>query len=309
MCIIALFAIFYVACFILGNIAINKSFSKKAINALQAKFWSIKESPYLALQDHPWINEITPKLKEVFIETFDEKKVRGFLLKKNLSHRYLIYCHGYGGSHFEQSKTIHQLSDKFGINCLFIEQRAQFENNISLCTMGIREGRDVNSWIKYIIAFDPMSEIILYGESMGGASICFALRDKLPQNVKGFIVDSSYTSVYEQTKFSSRKAGRFVSSLLTYSIYLAFKYFHHINIKKYTAKEALKENKLPCLIIHGGQDQSVDFKNLDINYQLLSNNSRVQKEIFLNSNHCLCAYDEFDRYVSTLERFIGSIWN
>lgn len=66
-------------------------------------------------------------------------------------------------------------------------------------TMGLKEERDCEEWIRYAInRFGTDCRIALAGVSMGGSVVLMASGAELPDNVKCILADSPYSSAREQ---------------------------------------------------------------------------------------------------------------
>ena len=63
--------------------------------------------------------------------------------------------------------------------------------------MGWLDRKDVLRWIDYIIQRDPDAEIVIHGISMGAATTMMTAGEDTPDNVKAFVEDCGYTSVWD----------------------------------------------------------------------------------------------------------------
>lgn len=55
-------------------------------------------------------------------------------------------------------------------------------------------------WINEILAYDEQANIVLYGESMGAATVLMAAGEGLPKQVKAVVEDCGYTTAYAMFK-------------------------------------------------------------------------------------------------------------
>ena len=82
-----------------------------------------------------------------------------------------------------------------GYNVLLAEQRAHFRSGGHTITYGIRERRDVLSWVTYANSrFGTDRPIYLFGISMGAATVVMAADLDLPDNVRLICADCPYSS-------------------------------------------------------------------------------------------------------------------
>ena len=72
-----------------------------------------------------------------------------------------------------------------GHNLLLIDERAHGRSEGRTITFGIQERWDVESWARFAVErFGADVQIILYGVSMGAATVLMAAGLDLPENVK-----------------------------------------------------------------------------------------------------------------------------
>ena len=85
--------------------------------------------------------------------------------------------------------------------------RACGESEGDYVGMGWLDRKDVLQWIDYIIEQDPEAKIVVHGISMGAATTMMTAGESTPDNVKAFVEDCGYTSVWDI--FSSELQLRF----------------------------------------------------------------------------------------------------
>lgn len=77
-----------------------------------------------------------------------------------------------------------------GCNVLLVDERAHGKSGGSCLTLGIRERYDCRRWVDYVIGHaGPDAKIVLYGMSMGAATVLMAAGPELPKNVAGIVAD------------------------------------------------------------------------------------------------------------------------
>ena len=82
-----------------------------------------------------------------------------------------------------------------GLNTLLIYQRAQGKSGGKYMTFGIRERKDVHSWVKwYAERFGAEAPMLITGLSMGASSVLMACGKPFGGNVRGVIADCGFTS-------------------------------------------------------------------------------------------------------------------
>lgn len=123
--------------------------------------------------------------ERVWITSHDGKKLFGRLyeIKKNAP---IVLCfHGYRSFGLRDFCTSVSCFGEMGYNVLVVDERAQGESEGHTMTMGLKEERDCEEWIRYAInRFGTDCRIALAGVSMGGSVVLMASGAELPDNVK-----------------------------------------------------------------------------------------------------------------------------
>ncbi|HAR0010254.1 TPA: prolyl oligopeptidase family serine peptidase [Enterococcus faecium] len=91
---------------------------------------------------------------------------------------------------------------KAGYNLLFVDSRATGNSGGDYVTYGQYESDDVLYWINQEVRERPSRKILLYGGSMGAATMMSVLAKDIPVNVKGIIENCGFASIDEQLRFT-----------------------------------------------------------------------------------------------------------
>lgn len=202
-----------------------------------------------------WLKEV--KSEETTILSNDGLKLWGKLyLQDNKSDKWAIVAHGYTSSH-EDVQPIALNFYNQGYNVLTPDMRAHGNSEGKYIGMGWLDRKDILLWIDHILSLDSNSQIVLYGESMGGATVMMTSGEELPSNVKAIVEDCGYTSVQEM--FKAQLYERF--GLPPFPILNAAELVTNIkakyNFHEASALEQVKKSKTPILFTHGGNDTYV----------------------------------------------------
>lgn len=168
-----------------------------------------------------------------------------------------IMFHGYKSAAEKDFSGGVKIALNGGFNVLLVDQRAHGKSGGKALSFGVNERFDCLTWINYVLArFGADKKIFLYGMSMGAATVLMATELNLPENVIGVVTDCGYTSPAEIIKkvLNDRKFPIFPTYNL---IRLGGKLFGGFDIESASAKNALKNCKIPVLFIHGGDDRFV----------------------------------------------------
>ena len=168
-----------------------------------------------------------------------------------------IEFHGYRSRATTDFCGINILVRDLGHNTLLVDQRAHGESGGNTISFGIKERLDCLDWINYVIdRFGKDVKIILSGLSMGAATILMASELDLPDNVIGIMADCPYSSPEEIIKQECAKMN--LPPKLAYPfVRLGGMIFGGFDISSSAARTAVKNAKVPILIIHGEADDFV----------------------------------------------------
>ena len=146
--------------------------------------------------------------------------------------------------------------------------------------------------------------IILVGISMGAATVLMATDLDLPENIKGVIADSGYTSPKEI--IWKVCIDRHYPPATTYPIIkAAARIWGKFDLEECEAVEVLKNSKIPVLLIHGEEDHFVPCEMSRKNYEACA--SEKELLIISNAGHGLGYMVDHDAYVQTVQNFLEKV--
>lgn len=172
------------------------------------------------------------------------------------SHNYILAVHGYTVDHRDIAPAIVPFVEQ-GFHVVAIDQRGRGNSEGDFLSMGWLEKDDVVLWSEEIRKQDPDANIVLYGESMGGATVMMAAGEPLPKQVVAVVEDCGYTSAYDMFKaqlkerFSLPEIPFLPAASLVGQLRLGF------DFQDANALKQLEKSNLPMLFIHGGADDYV----------------------------------------------------
>ncbi|MGG7142682.1 alpha/beta hydrolase [Clostridium nigeriense] len=202
-----------------------------------------------------WLKEVNSE--EATIVSEDGLKLWGKLyFQDEESDKWVIIAHGYTSSH-EDVQPIALNFYNQGYNVLTPDMRAHGNSEGKYIGMGWLDRKDMLLWIDYVLSLDSNSQIVLYGESMGGATVMMTSGEEIPNNVKAIVEDCGYTSVQEM--FEAQLYERF--KLKSFPILNVAELVTNIrakyNFHEASSLEQVKKSKTPILFTHGGNDTYV----------------------------------------------------
>ncbi|MDB7357318.1 MucBP domain-containing protein [Enterococcus faecium] len=116
----------------------------------------------------------------------------------------IVMIHGGFRGNWNNGIVTEEYNDfyKAGYNLLFVDSRATGNSRGDYVTYGQYESDDVLYWINQEVRERPSQKILLYGGSMGAATMMSVLAKDIPVNVKGIIENCGFASIDEQLRFT-----------------------------------------------------------------------------------------------------------
>nr|WP_172686628.1 alpha/beta hydrolase [Enterococcus faecium]AJY53556.1 hydrolase [Enterococcus faecium] len=189
------------------------------------------------------------------------------------------------GNDMAETRTFY---DK-GYNILYVDNRATSLSQGEYITFGQYESDDVLEWINYLNnTIQSNQQIVLYGGSMGAATMLSVLAKQPPMNVTGVIENAGFSNIREQLIYSydSIVNNVFLMALIDNKVGVrledAFLMVPENNKKIVTSLndsyikpianvdidgnlpiKGVQNTNLPILFIHGMKDNVVPYSNLE----------------------------------------------
>ncbi len=239
----------------------------------------------------------------VYINSYDGLILHGYEYKnKNKTNNWAIVVHGYRGS----ADNMWQVSKRFiekGYNVIIPDNRGHGKSEGNYIGMGWHDRLDIISWINRIIFNDKDANIVLYGVSMGGATVLMVSGETLPQNVKAIISDCSYTSISDILSYQVKYRYKILSAkLILFLVDKIVKSKAGYSFKEGSVLEQVSKSKLPILFIHGKED---DYVPLYMVYKLY-NAANSDKELLVieGAEHANSAEINEKLYSKTVWEFL-----
>lgn len=213
-----------------------------------------------------------------------------------------ICFHGYRGTGIRDFSGGAKSCIIMGQNLLLVDQRAQGLSAGHTITFGIKEKQDCLDWIDYgLQRFGKKTKIVLYGISMGAATVLFAAGEKLPENVRAVIADSPYSSVKGIIRKVCRDMRLHIFPVCVF-VELGARLFAHIDLAEGEVPAAIEKAKVPILIIHGEDDR---FVPCEMSKAMAAQfPEKLRLETFPNAGHGISFMEDESRYEETVRAFL-----
>ena len=194
---------------------------------------------------------------------------------------------------------------QMGQNVLLVDERAHGKSQGRTITFGIKERQDLLCWLEYALdRFGHDTKILLYGVSMGGATVLMASGMDLPDNVQGIIADSPYSSPLDIILEVGRQRNYPVNLIKPFVI-LGAKIYGGFGVRETSGAEAVKQAKVPIMIIHGEGDT---FVPVEMSRQMQESNPElITLHTFPDAYHVLSYMVDTPRYRKLVKEFMEKV--
>lgn len=254
-------------------------------------------------------NEIYERYKlsyeDVYVTSYDNLKLYGRLYMLDENKPIIICFHGYKGNYKDNHMGLKKYAFDNNFNLLLVCQRAHYESEGKSITFGIKERRDVQVWANYISERFPLNKIILAGTSMGGATVLMASDLSLPKSVIGIITDAPFDSPEEVMHETIRRKKLPVKFVSLFGYYAGI-VFGNFNIKYHNSLKSVRKTNIPILIIHGKNDNTIDYKISENMYKQTRN--KIEYHLIDNADHCASYYENPELYIDIISKFIKRVY-
>ena len=216
--------------------------------------------------------------------------------------RVIIAMHGWRSSWARDFGSIADFWHENNCDVLYAEQRAQNNSEGEYMGFGLLERYDCLEWIKWVNQKTKGKlPIYLGGVSMGASTVLMAAGLELPDNVKGIVADSGFTSPHFIWKHVMTK-----NLHLSYGLHGAIandmcKKRINMGPKEYSTTEALSNCSIPILFVHGTDDHFVPVEMTYENYKACSSEKRLL--IVPGADHCMSYYMNKEAYEKAVKDF------
>ena len=258
---------------------------------------------YSGVQTEEKSNWLTKNSRDMFIYSFDDLKLHAlFAENKAGNHRYAIVCHGYTSRASHMSGFAGRFYN-MGYSVLVPDARAHGESEGNIRGMGYLERKDILLWINEILKMDSQAQIVLYGVSMGAATVMFTAGEKaLPKNVVCVIEDCAFTSVLDEISTQITKYTKLPYSLIAESASVVCRLRGGYSFRQASCIKAVERCKVPMLFIHGSKDTFVPFAMLDKLYDAAE--CKKEKLVIDGAGHAGSSSTDPELYWRAIETFI-----
>ena len=221
---------------------------------------ALKQTPYAEFAESipralQWLQD--HNAQEVRTKSFDGLLLRGKWVPAENPKATIILFHGYHTHYIHDFAGIFSLYHSIGLNLLLVRQRSHGESGGKYITFGVRERKDVRSWVDFHNRTHGMDNVFLGGMSMGASTLQFAAGEEFPHNVRGITADCGFSSPAEILAHIIRRDFHLPPKLVLPLMEVWARILGGFSFYECDSRETLSRSKTPILFIHGKADDFV----------------------------------------------------
>ena len=244
--------------------------------------------------------------EDVWIRSKDGLKLHGTYFPGNGGTKAVICFHGYTSKGLNDYGSLSYYYLNHGFRMLLIDERAHGDSEGTYIGFGTMDRLDGLEWVRWMIEkTGDDAQILLHGNSMGGATVCMMGGMDLPRQVKGIVSDCAFTSARDVFT-------HVLHSMYHLPAFPMIQIADRVNRKKAgyglddcNAAREVRKAKVPFLFIHGDEDIFVPCWMCEEIYTNCA--SPKTKLIVKGAGHGESYYKDTKAYEEALDVFIGGI--
>ena len=217
------------------------------------------------------------------------------------SDKYMIISHGYTDNRFGNLKYM-RLYLPLGYNIIIYDLRGHGENAPAPTTYGIYEAKDLMCVIDDTKKRYDVGTLGLHGESLGAATTVTSLKYLPP--VDFAVADCPFADIKNVLKKGLKDSAIAPLVIALGSFGAQLKY--HLSFNDMTPVDAVKDNLVPLLLIHGTEDELI----APSNSQRIYDATKGMKDICYidKASHAMSVIVDYETYDSTLKGFLQKVF-
>lgn len=257
----------------------------------------------LFAEANDWFDEHDTELIEM--TSYDDLNlVAQFIENESDNHKAVILAHGFRNMSDDMGKLAKFYYEK-GFDILLPDARGHGMSDGDYIGYGWHERLDYVDWTNRLVDEYGEKQIILHGESMGAATVLMTSGEELPEEVKGIIADSGYSTVKEELAHQLKHIYGLPAFPLLEVTSGITKLRAGYTLGEASAIEQVKKNTLPLFIIHGTDDDLVPTEMSDVIYEAAGG----EKELWLvpRTGHTNAFENHTEEYQERVGEFINQV--
>lgn len=221
---------------------------------------ALQKTPYGRFSEHIaaaklWLD--AHNAQEVSVLSYDGLTLKGLWVPADHAKGTMLLVHGYRSCVLVDFGLVLNYYHSMGMNLLLPDQRCHGKSEGKYITFGVKESRDIQSWLDLHNARFGKLPTILSGLSMGASTVLYLADASLPDNVRGIIADCGFTSPKDIISTVYKSVTHLPAMLSVWVADIFARVFAGFSLSEKDTRLALKNSRLPVIMVHGTADTFV----------------------------------------------------
>lgn len=194
---------------------------------------------------------------DICCRSHDDLILHGWWIPAQNAKATMVMFHGYRSSYLVDFSAVMELYHTRGYNILLADQRSHGRSEGKYITFGVKECRDVATWVDYHNRHYGAIPVFLCGLSMGASTVLFAAGNPLAPNVRGITADCGFTSPRDIIAHVMRGRIGFLTPVMLPAVNFWARQLALFDLRECSTERALRNCPVPILLCHGLADNFV----------------------------------------------------
>lgn len=250
-----------------------------------------------------WLEKVDKET--ISLNCHDGLNLKAFLIHSTKPDQkvFVVMAHGYNSKGMDMGAQAKFFSEEMNFNVLAPDDRGHGQSEGNYIGFGWHDRKDYMEWIQYLVkTYGQDIRILLFGISMGGATVLMLSGEKLPVNVKAIISDCAYTSAQDVLTYQLKRLYGLPAFPIMPLTSLITKLRAGYYLNEASALEQVKRATLPILFIHGSEDTFVPFSMVHRLFDVC----KSEKKLFIveGAGHGEALVKNYNGYREAAKEFI-----
>ncbi len=249
--------------------------------------------------------------EDVEITSFDGLRLRARFFPAEASApsdppRALLMMHGHRSSGLFDFSVAASFYRSLGFHLLIVDQRACGRSEGRYMTFGAKERYDCAAWLAYLDdRFGGNCKLFMTGVSLGASTVLTASVLDIPNSVCGVIADCGFTSAEDIFRHVLRRNFHLPAFPILSAAQLLARATARFGFRDASTLDAMRENRLPVLFLHGGKDDFVPTEMTHRNYEACRAKKRML--IIEDASHGMSYVKDAPRCQAEIRAFLSDV--